>query len=185
MLATGERIGETLAVIWSGIDRDTGVVDCSHQIQRLRGQGLVRREGEDRGWRAAPDSAELGAGNGQRSMDTGRVKVQPDEVAALVKLYGVPRADRAALLEAVELASLPSLGDDLAWVTSHKFRKTTATILDSRPGRCESVGSGGHDHDAERVHRTKGAQSGGCTHPRRGAVSFWSVEDLYCIATRA
>jgi integrase len=44
MLATGERIGETLAVIWSGIDRETGVDDCSHQIQRLRGQGLVRRE---------------------------------------------------------------------------------------------------------------------------------------------
>lgn len=44
MLATGERIGETLAVIWSGIDRESGLVDCSHQIQRLVGKGLVRRE---------------------------------------------------------------------------------------------------------------------------------------------
>jgi integrase len=63
-------------------------------------------------------------------IETGRVQVHPDEVAALVKLYGVSRADRAALLAAVELAGLPSLADDLAWVTSHKFRKTTATILD-------------------------------------------------------
>ncbi|MEV6282784.1 helix-turn-helix domain-containing protein [Kribbella sp. NPDC051770] len=205
MLATGERIGETLAVIWSGIDRRTGVVDCSHQIQRLRGQGLVRREvktaaGErllilpdwalemvNARWtpKTPPDAplfpassggfrdphnvqsalrrarrpvgsrrrAELGkslktfrrsAGKTQNEVvaelgwlknrisliETGRVKVQPDEISALVKLYGISRADRAALFEAVELAGLPSLADDLAWVTSHKFRKTTATILD-------------------------------------------------------
>jgi integrase len=43
MLATGERIGETLAVTWKDINRETGEIDCSYQIQRLRGQGLVRR----------------------------------------------------------------------------------------------------------------------------------------------
>jgi integrase len=43
MLATGQRIGETLAVTWKEINRETGEVDCSHQIQRLRGPGLVRR----------------------------------------------------------------------------------------------------------------------------------------------
>ncbi|WP_432945864.1 helix-turn-helix domain-containing protein [Kribbella sp. CA-253562] len=205
MLATGERIGETLAVIWSGIDRETGVVDCSHQIQRLVGQGLVRRavktaagerllvlpdwalEMVNARWtpETPPDSplfpdsiggfrdphnvqralrsarrpvgtrrrAELGktlkgfrrAGGftqdevvaklGWRKtrislIETGRVKVTPEEAAALSQLYGLARSDRSALMEAVELAGLPSLADELAWVTSHKFRKTTATILD-------------------------------------------------------
>ncbi|GAA1559488.1 hypothetical protein GCM10009789_11070 [Kribbella sancticallisti] len=48
----------------------------------------------------------------------------------LAQTYGLARTDRAALPEAVELAGLPSLADELAWVPSHKFRKTTATILD-------------------------------------------------------
>ncbi len=205
MLATGERIGETLAVIWSGINRETGLVDCSHQIQRLRGQGLVRREvktaaGErvlvlpdwalemvNARWtpETPPDSplfpdtfggfrdphnvqnalrsarrpvgsrrrVELGktlkesrrrAGITQDEVvaklgwrktrisliETGRVKVGSEEAVVLAQMYGLARADRTALLEAVELAGLPSLADELAWVTSHKFRKTTATILD-------------------------------------------------------
>jgi integrase len=40
MLATGERIGETLAVLWEDVSLDSGEVDCSHQIQRVAGQGL-------------------------------------------------------------------------------------------------------------------------------------------------
>ncbi|WP_433023528.1 tyrosine-type recombinase/integrase [Kribbella sp. CA-294648] len=43
--------------------------------------------------------------------------------------YGLSRTDRAALLELTEVAGLRSLADELAWVTAHKFRKTTATIL--------------------------------------------------------
>jgi integrase len=205
MLGTGERIGETLAVIWSGINRETGEVDCSHQIQRLRGKGLVRREvktipGERRlilpGWtlemvnarwtpQTSPDSPLFPSATGgfrdphnvQRSfrearrpvgsrrrvelgkalkvarratgltqeavvatlgwrknritlIETGRVKVQATELMTLADLYRLSRSDRAAVIEAAELASLPSLADELAWVTSHKLRKTTATILD-------------------------------------------------------
>jgi integrase len=43
MMATGERIGESLAVTWRDLDQETGEIDCSHQIQRIRGKGLVRR----------------------------------------------------------------------------------------------------------------------------------------------
>jgi site-specific recombinase XerC len=43
MLATGERIGESLAVTWRDLNRETEEIDCSHQIQRIKGQGLVRR----------------------------------------------------------------------------------------------------------------------------------------------
>ncbi|MBB6566715.1 helix-turn-helix domain-containing protein [Kribbella sandramycini] len=43
MVATGERIGETLAVTWRDVNLETGEVDCSHQIQRVKERGLVRR----------------------------------------------------------------------------------------------------------------------------------------------
>ncbi|MEV0792661.1 helix-turn-helix domain-containing protein [Kribbella sp. NPDC050459] len=43
MMATGERIGESLAVTWRDLNRETGEIDCSHQIQRIKGKGLVRR----------------------------------------------------------------------------------------------------------------------------------------------
>lgn len=43
MLATGERIGECLAVSWEDLNWTTGDIDCSHQIQRIKGHGLIRR----------------------------------------------------------------------------------------------------------------------------------------------
>jgi integrase len=43
MMATGERIGESLAVTWRDLNRETGEIDCSHQIQRIKGTGLIRR----------------------------------------------------------------------------------------------------------------------------------------------
>jgi len=42
--------------------------------------------------------------------------------------YRVPA--RAALLEMTELTAMRTVADELSWVTSHKFRKTTATILE-------------------------------------------------------
>ena len=42
MLATGERIGETLAVLWENVSLETGEVDCGHQIQRIKGKALIR-----------------------------------------------------------------------------------------------------------------------------------------------
>ena len=43
MLATGERIGECLAVSWEDLNWTTGEIDCSHQIQRIKGHRLIRR----------------------------------------------------------------------------------------------------------------------------------------------
>jgi integrase len=42
MLATSERIGETLAVRWENVSLETGDVDCNHQLQRIKGKGLMR-----------------------------------------------------------------------------------------------------------------------------------------------
>lgn len=63
-------------------------------------------------------------------IETARVKLTVDEAAALADTYGLSRSDRGALLELTELAGLQSLADELAWVTAHAFRKTTATILE-------------------------------------------------------
>ncbi|MDX6238659.1 MAG: hypothetical protein QOG10_3474, partial [Kribbellaceae bacterium] len=63
-------------------------------------------------------------------IETGRVRLDQEEASTLADTYRLPRRDRAALLELTELAGIRSLADELAWVTSHKFRKTTATILD-------------------------------------------------------
>lgn len=58
------------------------------------------------------------------------MRVEVDTAAALADLYGVNAAERSALLSQAKEASQPEAGDALAWITSHSFRKTTATILD-------------------------------------------------------
>lgn len=206
MMATGERIGESLAVTWQDLNRETGDIDCSHQIQRITGKGLVRRRVKSAAgdriiglppwalemlltrWTPGtpldapifPDStggfrdthnvqkalrnarrpiggqrrqqlgvmlrtyrrdagftqnqvvAKLGWRKTRISLiETGRVRLAPDEAVILADTYSLSRTDRAALLELTELASMRSLADELEWVTAHAFRKTTATILES------------------------------------------------------
>jgi integrase len=205
MLATGERIGEALAVRWKDVLLDTGEVTCTHQIQRRAGQGLVRTEVKSEAgervlllpdwaidmlrarWTPgmSPDSPiftdsnggfrdphnvrarlravrtpvgserrlELGrvlrthrrqAGLTQQEVvsklswrktrisliETGRVKLEQEEAEVLADTYQLAKPERLALQELTELAGIRSLADELAWVTSHSFRKTTATILD-------------------------------------------------------
>ncbi|MBP2354922.1 integrase [Kribbella aluminosa] len=205
MLATGERIGETLAVTWRDFNRQTGEIDCSHQIQRVKGKGLVRRRvksaagdrilglphwaiemltsrwlpgtsldapifPDTNGGFRDPHNVQKAIRNARRPIgsrrrrelgrllrdhrrkagltqtqtieklgwrktrisliETARVKVTANEAAILADTYGISRQDRSALLELTELAGLQSLADELAWVTAHVFRKTTATILE-------------------------------------------------------
>lgn len=63
-------------------------------------------------------------------IETGRVRLEPEEAVALADAYRLGKRDRATLLEMTELAGLRSLADEMAWVTAHVFRKTTATILE-------------------------------------------------------
>ena len=63
-------------------------------------------------------------------IETVRVRLDKQEAAVLADAYQLPGRERAALMELTELAGIRSLADELAWVTSHKFRKTTTTILD-------------------------------------------------------
>lgn len=63
-------------------------------------------------------------------VEAGRVRVEVETAGALADLYGVKAGERSALLSQAKVAAQPEAGDALAWITSHSFRKTTATILD-------------------------------------------------------
>jgi integrase len=43
MLATGVRIGEELATVWSEVDFESGTVQITSTLVRVRGQGLLRK----------------------------------------------------------------------------------------------------------------------------------------------
>jgi integrase len=246
MLATGERISEALAVTWNDINRETGQVDCSYQVQRLKGQGLVRRRVKSAAgervlmlprwalemvlarWEPGtaldspvfPDSkggfrdshnvqralrnarrpvggqrrTELGqtlkahrrhAGFTQTQIvgklgwrktrisliETGRVRLEPEEEVALADAYRLNKRDRAVLLELTELAGMRSLADEMAWVTAHVFRKTTATILEDSGQTPRKIADQlGHSRISTTVDeygRSAGSKSGGSEPPGR------------------
>jgi integrase len=205
LLATGARIGESLGLLWSQVNLQTGEVEITHQIIRVTGEGLIRTRTKSRAgervlmvpsWclsmlqaRATqgirleqavfPDSrggfrhpsnvnrelrkarspiggevrralseqlrkARREAGITQQEVtkrlgwsssrisliERARLKVTREDAAALLDLYRLRGPDRAILLSLVDEASAPSEADAFSWLTSHVFRKTTATILD-------------------------------------------------------
>ena len=48
MLATGSRIGEALAVVWSQVDFDAGTVQIANTLIRVKGEGLLRKRTKSR-----------------------------------------------------------------------------------------------------------------------------------------
>jgi integrase len=205
MLATGVRIAESLGVLWSQVSFERSEVEISHQVNRIAGQGLVRRSTKSSAgertlklptWAVSmlrarfmpgvrldepvfPDSlggfrdpnnvrrdlrnarspignetrrqlgdtlrsarrkaglthdavaARLGWSKNKLSLiETARVRVSVEHVTLLAETYRVNRSERPALLELAATAAQVSDADTLVWVTSHNFRKTTATILD-------------------------------------------------------
>ena len=121
MIGTGVRIGEALSVAWPEVDLDAGTVDVSRTLIRLTGVGLIRKSTKtETGERILtlprfvitmlqarnPDGDALGP-------------VFPDTLGG----WRDPSNTRRALREARG-------SDGFAWVTSHVFRRTCATILD-------------------------------------------------------
>jgi transcriptional regulator with XRE-family HTH domain len=55
MLGTGVRIGESLAVLWSQVNLETGAVEITHTMARVPGHGLIRKAPKSKaGERALP-----------------------------------------------------------------------------------------------------------------------------------
>lgn len=119
LAATGMRIGEATALLWSNVDLDAGTVDVSATIVRVKGNGATRQ---------AFTKSEAGK----------RMLQVPDWCVALLAARartedlvfpavkgGVrdPSNIQADLRDAFAKAGFP-------WVTSHTLRKTVATLMD-------------------------------------------------------
>jgi integrase len=122
MLATGVRIGEALAVLWSQVDFDAGTVEVTHTIIRVKGEGLLRKQAKTRaGERLLPLPRWALSMLRSRFMVGVRLDdpVFPNTLGGLRDPSGVHRDIRQAREHA-----------GLVWITAHNLRKTTATILD-------------------------------------------------------
>jgi integrase len=122
MLATGVRIGEALAVVWSEVDLDAGTVRITSTLVRVKGEGLLRKGTKSRaGERTLPLPASAVALLQRRFMTGARLD-QP-VFPSVDGGFRDPANVRRELREARGKQTL-------AWITSHTFRKTAATILD-------------------------------------------------------
>ena len=122
MLATGVRIGEALATVWSEVDWDAGTVQITSTLIRVKGEGLLRKRTKSRaGERTLPLPASAVALLRRRFMSGARLDqpLFPDVLGGFRDPANVRRELREARGQ-----------DTLAWITSHTFRKTAATILD-------------------------------------------------------
>lgn len=122
MLASGVRIGEALGVYWSDVDFASGLVEVNHTVVRIRGKGLVRKPTKtSAGERTLPLPSWAADMLHQRheKAEQADEPVFPDSLGGLRD----PANTRRDLRNARGAA-------EFAWVTSHVFRKTAATILD-------------------------------------------------------
>ena len=123
MIATGVRIGEALAVVWDQVDLDRGEVDITHTIIRVKGQGLLRKSTKSSaGERTLGLPLTVLAVLRRRFATSDRLDlpVFPDSLGGFRDPANTRRGIRDARGE-----------EALAWITSHNFRKTLATLLDS------------------------------------------------------
>jgi transcriptional regulator with XRE-family HTH domain len=74
---------------------------------------------------------EIGCSQNRVSLiENGRVRVELVELRSILDAYGTAGGRRQEVLDLGAEASAPIAADAMAWITSHAFRKTTATILD-------------------------------------------------------
>lgn len=122
MMATGLRIGEALAVLWSEVDSDMTSVDITSTVIRVTGVGLIRKRTKSRAGErrlALPSWATEMLERRKHSNPEPDSPVFPDSLGGLRD----PSNTRRALREARGT-------EGFEWVTSHNFRKTAATIMD-------------------------------------------------------
>lgn len=122
MMATGVRIGEALAVYWDDIDFEAGTVAVDYTVIRVKEVGLVRKSTKtEAGERTLPLPRWALDMLKRRRTSTHYPNgpVFPSSVGGLRDPSNTRRDLRKA-----------RGGEEFAWVTSHVFRKTAATILD-------------------------------------------------------
>ena len=126
MLATGMRIGEACAITWDGVDLHAGTVEVRGTVIRLKGQALVLTSTTKITVRilALPTwRVEALRDRAQRQADIGVAHGDDPVFPSTQRGLRDPSNTHGDLCESLALCGLP-------WVTSHVFRKTTATLLD-------------------------------------------------------
>lgn len=122
MLATGVRIGEALALVWNDVDLAAGTVHVTSTLIRIKGRGLVRK------------TTKTQSGNRPLVLplwcvvmlrERAAVGVAPDEpvFGTIDGAFRDPRNVSRFFAQARKDAGLE-------WMTSHAWRKTTASVLD-------------------------------------------------------
>jgi len=122
MLATGQRIGECLGVLWMEVDLVGGRVEVSSTVIRWTGHGLVRKTTKSKAGQRVLLLPSWAVADLQRRRARGvglDMPVFPDSLGGWRDPKNTRRDFRAALDRA-----------GFEWVTTHSFRKTTATLLD-------------------------------------------------------
>jgi integrase len=121
MLATGVRIGESLALHWDDVDLDAGLVRIDYTVIRIKGAGLLRKSTKSlTGARTLPlPQFAIDMLRRRELLSGGRGPVFPDALGGWRDPSNTSRDLRNA-----------RGSTDFAWVTSHVFRKTAATELD-------------------------------------------------------
>ncbi|HEX5403516.1 MAG TPA: site-specific integrase [Pseudonocardiaceae bacterium] len=119
MLATGVRIGEALGVYWSDVDMDTATVRIDHTVLRVKGEGLRRSPTKTAaGERTLPLPSWV--------VSILRERARGEDGPVFADALGGLRDPSNTMADLREARGT----DGFAWVTSHVFRKTAATILD-------------------------------------------------------
>lgn len=124
VLATGLRLGEALGVLWEDVDLDRGTLQVERTIIRVRGKGLVASRLKSRssyrvlvlpGWCVL-------------MLEARRGRLGATEGPVFADAKGGYR-DRNNVGAAFRRARA---GTEFEWVTPHTYRKTVATLLDSK-----------------------------------------------------
>jgi integrase len=122
MLNTGVRIGEALAVSWDLVDLEAATVQISYTVIRVMGHGIVRK------------SPKTAAGNRTLPLPPSTVAMlrrrrRAGRIGATPVFPGFEDGWRDPTNTSRDLRNARGT-EEFAWVTSHVFRKTTATVLD-------------------------------------------------------
>jgi integrase len=122
MLATGLRIGEVLAVVWSEVNLLHGTVEVTSTLLRVTGRGLIRKPTKtDAGQRVLVLPTWCVTMLRRRAA----IGVGPEEpvFGTVDGGFREPRTVSRWLFQVRE-------ANGMEWVTTHTWRKTTASVLD-------------------------------------------------------
>jgi integrase len=128
MMATGMRIGETAGLAWDAVDLDAGTVEVRAAVVRITGQGLSRKTTKtDTGVRTLilPSwCTDMLRARAARLDRAGTAWKDGPVFPAALGGWRDPSNTQSDLRAAFDNAGFD-------WVTSHVFRKSVASVMDS------------------------------------------------------